>query len=87
MFDWVLNMLSHSISLGTDSPLANNNPAIFESPLALKYLANPPDNSNVLHMFNNNTYTDFRTDHKHFLIPSYIISSDLIKPKCYKAKH
>ena len=32
-----------------------------------------PDNSNMLHMFNNNTYTDFRTAHKHVLIPSYVI--------------
>ena len=32
-----------------------------------------PDNSNVLHMFNNNTYTDFRTAYKHVLIPSYVI--------------
>ena len=24
-------------------------------------------------MFNNNTYTDFRTAYKHILIPSYII--------------
>ena len=31
-----------------------------------------PDNSNILHMFNNNTYTDFRTEYKHILIPSYI---------------
>ena len=26
-----------------------------------------------MHMFNNNTYTDFRTVYKHFLIPSYVI--------------
>ena len=32
-----------------------------------------PDNSYVLHTFNNNTYTDFRTAYKHVLIPSYII--------------
>ena len=32
-----------------------------------------PDNSNVLHMFNNNTYTDFRTAYKYILIPSYFI--------------
>ena len=29
-----------------------------------------PDNSNVLHMFNNNTYADFRADYEHVLIPS-----------------
>ena len=45
----------------------------------MKNLISPPretkslDNSNMLHMFNNNTYTDFRTAYKHVLIPSYII--------------
>ena len=29
-----------------------------------------PDNSNVLHMFNNNTYADFRAGYEHVLIPS-----------------
>ena len=32
-----------------------------------------PDKCNVLHMFNNNNYTDFRTTYKHVLIPSYVI--------------
>ena len=32
-----------------------------------------PDNSDMLHMFNNSTYSDFRTAHKHVLIPSHII--------------
>ena len=32
-----------------------------------------PGNSNMLHIFNNNTYTDFRTANKHVLIPSYVI--------------
>ena len=32
-----------------------------------------PDNSNILHMFNNNTFTDFITTYNHILIPSYII--------------
>ena len=27
----------------------------------------------MLNMFNNNTYTDFRTANKHILIPSYVI--------------
>ena len=27
----------------------------------------------MLHMFHNNTYTDFRTAYKHVLIPSYFI--------------
>ena len=53
--------------MGTDSRLANHNPAIFPVPQALKNLISPLrqtkslDNSNVLHMFNNSTYTDFRT--------------------------
>ena len=32
-----------------------------------------PNNSNVLHMFNNNTLIDFRTAYKHVLNPSYVI--------------
>ena len=32
-----------------------------------------PDNPIILHMFNNNTYTDFRTVNKHPLILSYVI--------------
>ena len=32
-----------------------------------------PDNSYVLHMFNNNTFTDLRTAYKYVLIPSYVI--------------
>ena len=31
------------------------------------------NNSNILHMFNNHTYTDFRATYKHILIPSYIV--------------
>ena len=31
------------------------------------------DNSNILRMFNNNTYTDFRAAYKHILIRSYVI--------------
>ena len=27
----------------------------------------------MLHMFRNNTYTDFRTDNKHILIRDYVI--------------
>ena len=40
-------------------------------------------------MFNNNIYSDFRTAHKHALIPSYIIKdlSDLTEPKYHKTKH
>ena len=31
------------------------------------------DNSNVLHVFNNNAYADFRTAYKHVLTPTYVI--------------
>ena len=31
------------------------------------------DNSNMLHMLNNNSITDFRTACKHAVIPSYVI--------------
>ena len=37
----------------------------------------------MLHMFNNNIYTDFRTAYKHVLIP-ICYSSDLTEPKCCK---
>ena len=56
----------HSVNLGTDPSLANHNPAISSVPQALENLLSPPrqtkspDNSNVLHVFNNNTYTNFR---------------------------
>ena len=59
--------------------LANHNQEIFSVPQALKNLKSlprqtkSPNNSNVLHMFNNNTYTDFRIAYRHVLIPSYII--------------
>ena len=59
--------------------LANHNQEIFSVPQALKNLKSlprqtkSPNNSNVLHMFNNNTYTDFRTAYRHVLIPSYNI--------------
>ena len=32
-----------------------------------------PCNPNMFHMFNNNSYTDFRTAYKHMLIPSNVI--------------
>ena len=59
--------------------LANHNQEIFPVPPGTEELKKPPrqtkspDNSNVLHMFHNNTYTDFRTAYRHVLIPSYII--------------
>ena len=39
----------------------------------------------MLDIFNNNTYTDFRTTNKHVLIPSCYLS-DLTEPKCHKIK-
>ena len=71
--------LEHSVSLGTDSPYQTTIQQFFSVPQALKHLESPPrhtkstDNSSVLHMFHNNTYTDFRTAYKHVLIPSYVI--------------
>ena len=64
----ICNLLeySHSVSLGTDLSLASHNPGILLSFQALENLISPPrqekspDNSNVLHMLNNNTDTDFR---------------------------
>ena len=38
----------------------------------------------MLHTFNKNLYTDFRTAYKYVLIPS---SSDLTEPKYYTIKH
>ena len=58
--------LIHSVTLGT-APLENHKSAIFLPREALKNLISDPrqtkclDNSNVLHMFNSNIYTDFRT--------------------------
>ena len=45
---------------------------------ALRNLSSPAhspqaDDSNMLQMFNINTYADFRTVKKHVLIPSYVI--------------
>ena len=68
-------------------PLVNHNPAIFSFPQALKNVKSPtkaekfesPDNSNMFHMFNNDTYTDFRntsqfqTAYKHISVRSYAI--------------
>ena len=64
----------HSLSLGTDPPPANQNPAISSVPQSLKILTSPPrqtkspDNSNTLNMFNNNTYTNFKRTYKHMLL-------------------
>ena len=77
---------THKVSLGTDPPPLPSKPQpsnFFCSPTpppiqTLKNVSPPrqtksPDNFKVLHMFNNNTNTDFRTAYKHVLIPSYMI--------------
>ena len=52
-------------------------PAIFSVPPGTEklksYSRQSPDSSNMLHVFNNETYTDFRTANKHVLIPNYVI--------------
>ena len=64
---------SQSVSLGTDPPPPTTQ-QFFLSSQALKNLrstlrqTNSPDNSNMSHMFNNYTYTDFRTGCKYVLI-------------------
>ena len=81
--------IAHSVSLGTDHPLANHNPAIFsvlpgtEKPIKSSKKTNSHDNSNLWHMFNNTTYTDFRTTYKHVLIPGCYLN-DLIEAKCHR---
>ena len=57
-------------------PQANHHSGFFSVP---RHLTSPfklkksPDNSNMLHMLNNNTSTDFRKTLKHILIPSFVI--------------
>ena len=76
---WRTKSPTNSANLGTDPPSKSKPSNFFVWPQALKNLASPPrqtkspDDSNMLHMFNNSTYTDFKTVYKHFLIPSYII--------------
>ena len=55
-------------------PRSKPQPSDFFCPQALNILTSPPrqtknpDNSNNLNMFNNNTYTYFKTAYKHMLI-------------------
>ena len=67
----------YSISLGTDPSLANHiTQQFFLFLQALKNVISPlrqsksPDSNNVLLMFNNNSYADFRTAYTHVLILS-----------------
>ena len=66
----------HSVSLGIDHPLENHNPVTISVPQGTENLprkTKSPDNSNMLYVFHNDTYTDFRTANKRILIPSYVI--------------
>ena len=83
----------HGVSLGTDSPLPSTPPPppikqtttqqFLLSPEVLKILTSPPsqtkslDNSNTLIMFNNNTYTNFKTAYKYMLILSWCHAQEL----------
>ena len=66
----------NSTSLCTDpfcKPLPSNYfcPEVLKNLISCPRQTKDPDDSNVLLMFNNNTYIDFRTAYKHVLIPSY----------------
>ena len=65
-------------------PLGNENPAIsFVPPDNENILASHSrqtkslDNSNTLNMFNNNTYTNFKTAYKHMLILRWYHAGEL----------
>ena len=60
---WVLIPLQFSVPAGTEK--LNKSPQVDKKP--------SPQVENMLHMFNNNTYTDFRTAYKHILIPIRVI--------------
>ena len=70
--------LTHSVSLGADPP-SKPQPINFFCPPGSKKINKSLqvdkslDNSNMLLMFNSNTYNDSRTVNKHILIPSYVI--------------
>ena len=65
-------VMKHSVSLGTDPP-SNPQPSNFFCPPGTeKRQTKSRDNSNVLHMLNNNAYSDIRTAYKYVLIPSYV---------------
>ena len=72
--------------------LANHNPAIFPVSSGTEKLnkfsrqTKSPDNSNMLHKFNNNTYIDFGADNKCILILSYVIQVIKKPSKFHKTK-
>ena len=66
-------MANLSVSLGTDPPNKPQPSNFFWAPGTEEINKSPqadikPDNSNVLYMFNNNTYTDFRVAYRRALI-------------------
>ena len=57
-------------------PLANHNPVTYSVPPDTEkslWQTKSPNNSIMVHMFNSNTYTDFRTTYKHVIILSYFV--------------
>lgn len=84
---------THSVSLGMTS-IANHSTVIFSVPQALKNLKSPtkqktsPDNFNIVLMFNNKIYIDFRTAYLQTRFNSKLrYSSHLTEPECDKTKH
>ena len=79
ILNYIMNIRGHTGSHGTDPPKQITTQQFFLPPQALENLASPTrqtkflDNFNTLHMFNNNTYPDFRRAYKHILISSYVI--------------
>ena len=78
----------HSVSLSTDTPLANH---FFCTPQVLKNLTSPkkqtksPRNPNMLRMFNNNTHTDQNNLQTRNSYLNY--SSDLTESKYHRTKY
>ena len=73
-----LAMSLHSDSLGTDPPPpppSKPKPSNFSCPP--RQTKKTPDNFNTLNMFNNNTYTNFKTAHKHMLILWWCLAREL----------
>ena len=100
MFFFVSIKFIDSASLGTNPSKQTTTQQFFSSspppPQTPKNLASPhrqtksPDNSNMLHMFNNNTCADFGAASKYVLIPSYVIqviqqNQNVTKPNCIKS--
>ena len=77
-------MRIHSDSLGTDPlPLTNHNPAISSVSPNTENLNKAPQagrqKANTLNVFNNNTYTNFKTAHKRMLILRWYHAQELFE--------